>query len=50
MKHGHKGQLNIRNKFLKEVFPNLKISLLILDELKELGFGGTRRNPPNRRG
>jgi hypothetical protein len=31
MKHGHKGHLNTRNIFLKEVFPSLKISLLILD-------------------
>jgi hypothetical protein len=34
----------------KEVFPNLKISLLILDELKNLGFEGNGRDPPNRRG
>jgi hypothetical protein len=26
-------------------FPNPNISLLILDELEELGFGETRRNP-----
>jgi hypothetical protein len=42
IKLGHKGHLNIRNKFPKEVFPNPKISLLILDELKELGYGKTR--------
>jgi hypothetical protein len=29
----------------KRFFPNPKISLPILDELKNLGFGGTRRNP-----
>jgi hypothetical protein len=51
MKLGHKGHLNTRNKFIKEVFfSNLKISLLILDELKELGFGGNKRNPPNQSG
>jgi hypothetical protein len=44
MKLGHKGHLNIRNKFPKEVSPNLTISLSILDELKNLSFGGTRRN------
>jgi hypothetical protein len=44
MKLGHKGHLNTRNKFLKEVSPNPKISLLILDELEELGFGETGRN------
>jgi hypothetical protein len=51
MKLGHKGHLNTRNKFSKEFFfSNPKISLLILDELKKLGFGGTGGNPPNRRG
>jgi hypothetical protein len=45
MKLRHKGHLNTRNKFPKEVFPNPKISLLILDKLKNLVFGGTRRNP-----
>jgi hypothetical protein len=40
MKLGHKGHLNTRNKFPKEVFPNPMISLPILDELKNLGFGG----------
>jgi hypothetical protein len=46
MKLGHKGHLNTRNKFPKVVFfPNPMISLLILDELKNLGFGGMRRNP-----
>jgi hypothetical protein len=29
----------------KRFFSNLNISLSILDELKNLGFGGTRRNP-----
>jgi hypothetical protein len=40
----HKGHLNKRNKFAKEVFLNPTISLPILDELKSIGFGGTRRN------
>jgi hypothetical protein len=41
----HKGHLNTRNKVSKEVFPNPMIFLLILDELRNLGFGGTKRNP-----
>jgi hypothetical protein len=45
MTFGHKGHLNTRNKLPKVVFSNPKISLLILDELKNLGFGGMRRNP-----
>jgi hypothetical protein len=45
MKLGHKGHLNKSNMFSKDVFPNPMISLLILDELKNLGFGGTKRNP-----
>jgi hypothetical protein len=45
IKYRHKGHLNKRNKIPKEVFPNPMISLPILDELKNLGFGGTRRNP-----
>jgi hypothetical protein len=45
MKLGHSGHLNTNNKFPKEVFPNPMISILILDELKTLGFGGTKRNP-----
>jgi hypothetical protein len=45
MKLGHKGHLNTRNKFPKEVFSKSMISLPILDELKNLGFGGMRRNP-----
>jgi hypothetical protein len=40
MKLGHKGHLNIRNKFPKEVFPKSNDSFLIWDELKNLGFGG----------
>jgi hypothetical protein len=47
MKLGYKGHLNIRNKFPKEGFPKSKIFLPILDELEEIGFGGTGRNPPN---
>jgi hypothetical protein len=38
MKLGHKGNLNTMNKFPKRVFPNPKIFLLILDELKKLRF------------
>jgi hypothetical protein len=38
MKHRYKTDLNTRNKFQKRFFPNPKISLLILDELKNLGF------------
>jgi hypothetical protein len=38
MKLRHKGHLNIRNKFPKEVFSNPAIFLLILDELQTLGF------------
>jgi hypothetical protein len=36
----HKKKVSKRGFFL-----NPKISLLILDELKNLGFGGTKRNP-----
>jgi hypothetical protein len=36
---GHKGHLNTRNKFPKEGFPNPKIFLPILVELRNLGFG-----------
>jgi hypothetical protein len=45
MKLGHKSHLNTRKKFPKEVFPNPMLFLSILDELKNLCFGGTRRNP-----
>jgi hypothetical protein len=38
IKLGHKGHINTRNKFPKMFFPNPKISLLILDELKESRF------------
>jgi hypothetical protein len=45
MKFGHKGHLNTKNKFSKEFFfPKSNDFPLILDELKNLGFGGTRRN------
>jgi hypothetical protein len=41
MKLGHNDHLNTRNKLPKEIFfLNLMISLPILDELKNLGFGG----------
>jgi hypothetical protein len=46
MKLGHKGHLNTRNKFSTKVFfLNPMIFLPILDKLKNLGFGETRRNP-----
>jgi hypothetical protein len=38
MKLGHNGHLNTGNKFPKRFFPNSKISLPILDELKESKF------------
>jgi hypothetical protein len=44
-KLGHKGHLSTRNKFPKRDFLKSKDSLPILDELKNLGVGGTRRNP-----
>jgi hypothetical protein len=44
MKLRHKGHLNTRNKFPKEDFPKSINSLPILDEIKNLGFQGTRRN------
>jgi hypothetical protein len=40
MKLGHKGHVNTRNKFSKRFFPNPKISLPILDELKKLKLLG----------
>jgi hypothetical protein len=41
MKFGHKGHFNIKNKLPKKIFfSNSKIFLPILDELKNLGFGG----------
>jgi hypothetical protein len=42
MKLRNKGHLNTRNRFPKEVFPNPATPLPILDELKNLDFGGTR--------
>jgi hypothetical protein len=45
MKLGHKGHLNTTNKLPTEVFFQIPmISLPILDELKNLGFGGTKKN------
>jgi hypothetical protein len=38
----HKGHLNTGNKFPKRSFPNLKISLPILDELEIPRFWGNR--------
>jgi hypothetical protein len=40
MKLGHKGHLNTRNKFPKEVFTNPNIFLPTLDELKNQDLGG----------
>jgi hypothetical protein len=40
MKLGHKSRLDTRNMFPKRFFPNPKIFLLILDELKEPRFYG----------
>jgi hypothetical protein len=46
MKLGDKGHLNTKKQVLKSGFsPNPTILLRILDELKNLGFGGTGRNP-----
>jgi hypothetical protein len=48
MKLEYKGHFNTRNKFSKRFFPNLKISLPILDELEESRFWGIkyqRRRP-----
>jgi hypothetical protein len=42
MKLGHKGHLNISNKFPTRFFPNPKIFFLILDELKEPRFRENR--------
>jgi hypothetical protein len=42
MELGHKGHLNTGNKFPKRSFPNLKISLPILDELEIPRFWGNR--------
>jgi hypothetical protein len=44
MKLEYKGHLNTRNKFSKEVFPKSKDFPSDLDELKNIGFGGTRKN------
>jgi hypothetical protein len=45
IKLAHKAHLNTRKKFSKKFFSNPTISLPILDELKNLGFGRMRRNP-----
>jgi hypothetical protein len=50
MKLGHKGHLNIRNKFPKRFFPNPKISLPILDELKKSKFWGIREKSTKSKG
>jgi hypothetical protein len=50
MKLTLKGHLNIRNKFTKRVFPNLKISLSILDELEEFRFMEKREKSTKSKG
>jgi hypothetical protein len=50
MKQGHKGHLNKSNKFPKRFFPNPKISLLILDELKEFRFWEKREKSTKSKG
>jgi hypothetical protein len=51
MKLGHKGHLNKRNNISKEFFfPNLKISLLILDELEKPIFSGNREKSAKSKG
>jgi hypothetical protein len=46
----HNGHLNTRNKFLKRFFPNPKIFLPILDELKEPMFWGKREKSAKSKG
>jgi hypothetical protein len=50
MKLGHKGHLNTRNKFQKWFFLNPKISLLILDELKDFRFWRKREKSTKSKG
>jgi hypothetical protein len=45
MKPGHKGHSTQGTSSKKRFFPTPTIFLLILDELKNLGFGGMGRNP-----
>jgi hypothetical protein len=50
MKLGHRSHLNTRNKFQKRFFPNPKISLPILDELKESTFWRKREKSVKSKG
>jgi hypothetical protein len=50
MKLGHKGHLNTRNKFSRRFFPNTKIFILILDELKKPRFLGNREKSAKSKG
>jgi hypothetical protein len=50
MKVGHKGLLNTRNKFQMRFFPNPKIFLPILDELKESRFWRKREKSAKSKG
>jgi hypothetical protein len=50
MKFGPKGHLNTRNKFSKKFFLNLKISLLIMDELEKPTFWGNREKSTKLKG
>jgi hypothetical protein len=50
MKLGHKDHLNTRNNFRKRFFPNAKISLPILGELKKLRFWRNREKSTKLKG
>jgi hypothetical protein len=50
MKLGHKGQLNTKNKFPMSFFSNPKISIPILDELKEPRFWDKREKSAKSKG
>jgi hypothetical protein len=50
MKLGQKGHLNTSNKFPMRVFPNTKISLLILNELEEPMFWEKREKSTKSKG
>jgi hypothetical protein len=50
MKLGHNGHLNTSNKFPMRVFQNLKISLPILNELKEPRFWEKREKSTKSKG
>jgi hypothetical protein len=50
MELGHKGHLNTRNMFQKRFFFQIQRSLPILDELKNLGFGGNEEKSKKSKG